>query len=411
MALGTKYIEKFASYLSNEIANLSNKKDGLITSSDPDEKIILNQAVIFTKFREMVRKLIEPFTNEVEIDVNDILGFVEIMLSDYPDVDIHIQALKRFKGEIELLWGLILRYSTINRFLKEWDSELKFDPETFITRFKEYLKKRLGGFNLVWQEYIFNWLDQFRTINQPLFVNEEKKEQWSVQKIIEIFIKFINSKVEEELSLDGFKKPMKQYLDKFATVVQFKNVLEIGKTYEMSLEIIVQFPDFIRQTFTKKNESLDDKPFLQPAQLYIGPIPSIEKALETKKEVAPQDSLLAQKMEQLEMEDQIAMAGQGAQVDKLKFSPDGIQMAKLSSPMLGKEGYFERLPFYDFILETRMKYFSRLIAKPTELTLKYVDKASFQGKQLFHNIEFKYWDKFLKMYLSSNFLDVVPMFK
>jgi hypothetical protein len=76
---------------------------------------------------------------------------------------------------------------------------------------------------------------------------------------------------------------------------------------------------------------------------------------------------------------------------------------------IGKD-IFQQLSFYEFILQRELKYFSDIIAKPKSVILRSMDKKSFDGKDLMFHLDFKYWDKFLKIFISSNYLKVKPKF-
>jgi len=71
---------------------------------------------------------------------------------------------------------------------------------------------------------------------------------------------------------------------------------------------------------------------------------------------------------------------------------------------------FAHTSYYNYVLNYEMKYFSKLLAKPTHIILKNLENASFEGKTLLQQIDFKYWDKFLKMFISSNYLAIKPRF-
>ena len=126
--------------------------------------------------------------------------------------------------------GVNIRASSINQFLKGLDPESPLEPEQFTTQFIEFLRKRLGGFDLVWQDYVFFWIEEYGYESQQQYLaDKENKNPWPKTKIVENFIKYINERIQDELTIEGFKKPMKQYLDKFAQNFENRNIIENRK--------------------------------------------------------------------------------------------------------------------------------------------------------------------------------------
>ena len=149
MALGIKYLEKFAYFLKNQIEFLNNLNENSIMGEKSVDygiipiKFAKTQKEIWKYFIEIVKSLVDPFISEVVIDIEDLIGFVDIMMQDVPEAKIHIEKLKKFDREIDFLWGLILRSSSINRFLKDYPENDVLDPSQFASRFIEFLRKRL----------------------------------------------------------------------------------------------------------------------------------------------------------------------------------------------------------------------------------------------------------------------------
>lgn len=399
-ALGAKYIQKFADFLANHIAydSTSNSKacDVTTQSNQNPKPEAMKQTEIFQNFKKTIQNLIEPFIADVEIDINDVLGFVETMLSDVPATIQPVKNLLRFKSEIEFLWGNILRSSTINRFIRDFDPAVELTPLTFTAHFLEFLRKRLGSIELIWRDYVFQWISEYGKLFQLDYDSDKaKKRMWPKTKVIELFIKYINEKIEHEMSLEGFKNPLDTYVNKVAYEANNPTILEIIKTYQMCLEIITQFGDYISQIVSKAIVTLEDPLKTQSIPIFLGPIPSIGETLEDAKPCCEKDGL---------NESSIGTANEH------NSNETEAKLFKLSSPKFGKEGLFDRLPFYDYILQIELKYFSKLIAKPVIVELRTTDRESFRGESLIHRIEYRYWDKFMKMFLSSNYQDVKTKF-
>ena len=171
-------------------------------------------------------------------------------------------------------------------------------------------------------------------------------------------------------------------------------LLKIANSYDLSLEFVEQFPDFIRQIFSKTIEDFADPVKKQSQVVFLGPFPQVDYN-ENESSVS-------------DINNPISDEEIGKNIDT---EPEATALFRLSSPLSGKAGLFNQLSFYDFIIETEMKYFSKLIAKPTVIELKFIDHNSFNGKEFRQHLEYKYWDKFFKMYISSNFQDVKVQFK
>ncbi|MHA1562752.1 MAG: hypothetical protein ACTSPA_11565, partial [Promethearchaeota archaeon] len=352
-ALSVKYLEKYEKYLNNQL------------EKSYSQIVATNQRNIYLKFKEIAKNTIEPFINSVNIEIKDLVDFCNIILSDNIEMQPYLEHLMKFQDEIEFLWGFILRSSTFQRFLKEYPKEEIFDPEHFANRFIEFLqKKRLGGLQLKWKNYIFQWINTYKYEFQPKFIKDkEEKIIWPKTKIISSFIDFIGKKVEEETTIQGFLNPLKRYLDNIAmSNIKNKFVLEILEAYKLSLEIVQQFPDYLRQVFNKAIENRQEKLIPQTISAYIGNIPDLDKIL--SEEIEEKSQFMA-----------------------LKRS------------------------LYSFIIETELKYYSKLIAKPKQIILQNIDNELFQKKILQHRIEFDtLGDNYMKMSIFSNFKDVYPRY-
>ena len=65
--------------------------------------------------------------------------------------------------------------------------------------------------------------------------------------------------------------------------------------------------------------------------------------------------------------------------------------------------------FYNYVKNTELKYFSKLVPRPLTVTLKHIltneEKDLFNG-DLFHVIDFKFWHNNARFELSDNFKEV-----
>ncbi|UYP46555.1 hypothetical protein NEF87_002840 [Candidatus Lokiarchaeum ossiferum] len=353
IALGLKYLEKYSKYIQNQIDNKYL------------ESIVRNESQVQSFFNKIAKESIEPFISGVSIETEDLLSLCGFILADIPVAIHHIEILMKYRVEIEFLWGLVLRASTLQRFIKEYPTELTFDPQTFCTQFIEFLqRKRLGGFQLVWKNEIFAYIQEFANQYQSKYLLErEQKIYWSKQKIVSLFIDYLGKKVDESTTLEGFLVPLKKYLDNIAMKnVNNRIVLKIVDLYSEGLEVFSQFPDYMRQVFYKTLENYEDIKIHLQASTFIGPLKSIDDA----------------------------------------FTED----IEFSSSLSYKKSFF------NYIIEHEMKYFSKLFAEPKNIILKSLENETFDGKVLYHHINFQsLGDNFSKLMISSNYQSVKPRFK
>ena len=353
IALGLKYLEKYSKYIQNIIDN----KYSDIHAKD-EQQVLLS-------FKKLAKSSIEPFISSVAIETEDLLSLCSYILADVPIVIQHIEILMKYRIEIEFLWGLVLRASTLQRFIKEYPTEISFDPKTFSTRFIDFLqRKRLGGFRLVWKNEMFSYIQDFANEFQAKYLLEkEQKIYWSKQKVITLFIDFLGKRVKENTTLEGFIGPMKKYLD-FHAMKNINNriILKIVDLYSEGLEVFSQFPDYIRQVFYKTLQNYQDQKNHLKASTFIGPLKSIDEA----------------------------------------FTED----LELRSSLIYKKS------FYNYITEHEIKYFSKLFAEPKHIVLKSLDNKYFNGSTLYHHIDFQaLGDNFSKLMISSNYRSIKPRFK
>ena len=115
------------------------------------------------------------------MNISDLIAFAEVQMEKDPRaIKSHIKKFERYSGELKYLLSYILRYSTINRFLKEEpDIEIK-DPVTFTNRFHRFLEKRIGGINLIWKSYILEWIKDYA----KKFFKVEERRDWQLERIL-----------------------------------------------------------------------------------------------------------------------------------------------------------------------------------------------------------------------------------
>lgn len=175
---------------------------------------------------------------------------------------------------------------------------------------------------------------------------------------------YVSNRVKKDTSIDGFIEPMKNYLDKIAmSNIQLKDLVEIYYTYIEGLEIINEFPDFLRQIVYISLESFQRFPNSYLAKKLIGPVRSNEEMLST----------VIQDM---------------------------------------RESFKIEKSFYGFVVEEEMKYFSSILPFPKLLILKSAEPLSPSKIKIDHILEFQNLkDKFVKVSISTNFDKIAPFLR
>ena len=120
----------------------------------------------------------------------------------------HLDKFKKFSAELHYLLSYILRYSTINRYLKEESDEEISDPVTFANKFHRFLEKRIGGINLTWKSYILEWIKEYT----KKFLNLKEQREWNLKEIYDDFIRYFEERESNELRTENFLKFLDTYI-------------------------------------------------------------------------------------------------------------------------------------------------------------------------------------------------------
>ncbi|MHA1611956.1 MAG: hypothetical protein ACTSYU_07900 [Promethearchaeota archaeon] len=346
LILGEKYLVKFKNYLSSEY-ELKSK-----------EKLIRNQVHLLMEFKQIAKTMIEPFIQTASIDISDLLDYCNRKFSELPEFVIHIKKLATFTEEIEFIWGLILRNSTFQQFLKYFPDDLEFNPINFGTEFINFLQQgRIAAFNLNWRDIIYGYISDIIAPNQVQYdIDKENGVIWPKNKIISLFIESISNRVKKETTVEGFIEPMKTYIDKHAIAsIQNRDLVKIYQTYIEGLEILDQFPDYLRQIFYVSIENLTRFNKYFPISEIVGPLRSMEEIMT------------------FEMKDL-------------------------------RDSFATEKSLYGYVVGEEMKYFSSLLPFPLVLNLHSLNTSTDGKTPLTHKLEFQNLrDKFVKMTLSTNF--------
>lgn len=346
LILGEKYLVQFREYLSQQFELKSREIN------------VRNQVHLLLEFKNYAKEMIEPFIQSVGIEIKDLIDYCLRKFANSPKHLQYLNKLATFPDEMEFIWGFIFRNSTLQRFLKDLSNTMEFSPQNFGEEFISFLKlKRIAGFNLNWREQIFKNIKDFIAKFEPLYQSDKGQGQnWSKNQVGSSFIEYINNRIKKETTLEGFIEPMKIYIDNIAlSNIQNKDVVQIYESYIEALDILDQFPDYLRQVFFASIENLTQYDRSIKISELIGPIRTI-------------DEMINYELQDL------------------------------------RESFETKKSLYSYIVGEEMKYFSSLLPIPKNLVLKSLEKPPNLESPLLHRIEFQNLrDKFVKMTFTTNY--------
>lgn len=246
-ALGFKFLEKFHQFFKERLV-----RKYLFENTYSEALDIVG---LENEFFSLIRNHLDEFLSTVPINIPDLLGFAEeIFEGNLAGISKHLDRFKVYEREIILVRNLILRYSTLNRFIQDHAAEI-FDPESFANKFYEFSRKRLGGFLLKWKEYGLDWIKKFQAQFQPLFENDlDEGKQWEASKVIELFIKFINQTGKDISDPDHFVTVIDEYIANLPPCPEKGDLIAFLKNYEESLGISKAFPEYLKKQILKHLE-------------------------------------------------------------------------------------------------------------------------------------------------------------
>jgi len=109
--LGNKLIENLKSHLFNQI-----ETSPILLSRD----LNYEEKTLREEFVTLVNQNSDLFFKNISLKIDDLVSFAEIQIEkEIGAIKKHINKFKKFPTELHYLLSYILRYSTINRYLKE----------------------------------------------------------------------------------------------------------------------------------------------------------------------------------------------------------------------------------------------------------------------------------------------------
>jgi len=327
--IGTTILNKFKELIIDQI------EVGPLILSKKGE---FNEDILIKEFKGIIKSNLESYFNNFQLNISDLIGFTEIQMEkDSNIIKNHLENFEKFSTELDFLLSYILRYSTINRFLKDEGTNEIADPVTFANRFHRFLEKRIGGINLAWKSYIFEWIKDYA----KRFFNITEKRDWLLNETYSDFLSYIEERESIERKPETFLKFLDSLISTITDGFEREALLDFYKKFEQSIEIKTEFPRYIINLIQRDINllSLDDE-LLKPIDFFT--------------------------------------------ID-------------------------QKVTFYEYIIETDIKYFSKLIPRPISIILKHEltseENDLFKG-DLFHIFNFKYWHKKAKYDVMDNFKEV-----
>jgi len=245
--LGNKIVEKFTVFLLNQI-----EINPIILS----KSLIFNEENLITEFKNLVKRNSAVFFEKIDLSISDLVFFAEaLMEKDSKVINDHIKKFKSFSAELHFLLSYLLRYSTINRFLKEQPDEKISDPVTFANTFHRFLEKRIGGIQLSWKTYILEWIKDYA----KKFFNLKEQRKLNLKEIYDDFTTYFEERETQEQKPENFINFLDKYITHISNETEKSYLLDFLEQYGFVNEIKNEFPKYIKNIVEKEINSLDFK--------------------------------------------------------------------------------------------------------------------------------------------------------
>ncbi|MHA1106584.1 MAG: hypothetical protein ACTSPN_12835 [Promethearchaeota archaeon] len=245
--IGINILTKFQEFLFNQIE---------LSTIHFTKGYHYDEEILVREFKKIVKQSVPLFFEKSQLDISDIISFAEIQTDASDSIKEHINKFKIFSNELDYLLSYILRYSTINRFLKEESKNKILDPVTFSNKFHRFLEKRIGGINLAWKYYILEWITDYA----KQFFKVEEQRSWTLNEIVTDFINYLEERELREQQINHFFKFLDQYIAKISNDLNHEIFLEFYKQFEYCRGIATEFPIYVRKRIETELSILNMKP-------------------------------------------------------------------------------------------------------------------------------------------------------
>jgi hypothetical protein len=243
--LGYRIIDMFHFFLLNQLE---------ITPILSIKEQKYDEPAVFNEYKELVKTNLETFYKGIKLNISDLVSFAEIMMEkDKTPIKTHIEKFKLFSNELHYLLSYILRYSTINRYLKDEPDKEITDPVTFANRFHRFLEKKIGGIDLFWKSYILEWITDYA----KKFFNQEIQKPWTLKEVFEDFIGYVEEREFKEQKPDNFLDFLDSYIAKLTNEVEKTYSVDFIKQYEFCIGIKSEFPKYVKTKMENTINSID----------------------------------------------------------------------------------------------------------------------------------------------------------
>lgn len=230
--------------------NLISKFNVLLQSKIEFNSRILTKQYVFDKnsvindFRKIINEILSDFVKNIEVNISDLINFAEIQMENNPElIKKHLDKLSRFSSDLRFLADYILRYSTINRFLKDYNDFEIADPVTFANKFFRFLEKRIAGIDLEWKLYVLGWLKDYA----KKFFDITEKRNWRLNETFANFIEYFEEREKQEEREEHFLKFLENYIAKVGDEKEKELLLDFYQKFEYSIGIKFEFPNYIKK--------------------------------------------------------------------------------------------------------------------------------------------------------------------
>jgi hypothetical protein len=243
--LAKRIIDKFYEFI---LKNLKDFSPIYSKSSQIDEERLSND------FFSMIEENLSNFFDKINIKGEDIVSFAEFNIESYENIiKKYSSKFKNFSKEISFLLSYILRYSTINRFLKETEDGEISDPVSFSSKFHRFLEKRLAGIQLETKYYILKWIEDYGKI----FEKMKEPKNWSLNDIYRDFITFLEEKESSAYDPESFLTILDRNMAMEIEDGEQIPLLNFLDKYQYYKEIKVEFPNYLKEKIIRKIGDLD----------------------------------------------------------------------------------------------------------------------------------------------------------